>query len=316
MDQRTAVIILAGFLGAGKTTLLNRLLKAPDMEGTAVIVNDFGALNIDAELLGEVSNAVYSLQNGCICCSVQNDLLAQLASLAQRKPRLERILIECSGVSDPERIIQTLAYPRLKALLRLDSLITLVDSSHHLALEGDYARLARAQSAAADVLLLNKADLVSAEQLSELRQLFGQQNPRALIHECTQAELPDALWRTPRHSEHALHSHDNSHSHGASHSELFTSWHWQSRGSFDSTRLREWLANLPAGLLRIKGLIRLDNEQRPFWLQQVASRGEFHPAQLKADDEMHLVFIAQSSFKQEQALMAGLEECLLAANNT
>jgi len=265
MDNRTAVIILAGFLGAGKTTLLNRLLKAPDMDGTAVIVNDFGALNIDAELLGEASNAVYSLQNGCICCSVQNDLLAQLGSLAKRRPHLTRILIECSGVSDPERIIQTLAYPRLKQVLRLDSVITLVDSSGHLSLEGDYARLARAQTAAADVLLLNKTDLTSAAQLAELRQRFAEQNPRALLHECVQAELPEALWREPRRAEQT--EAEIVHSHRATHGELFTSWHWQGAGSFDSARLRRWLSELPAGLLRIKGLIRLDNEARPFWLQ-------------------------------------------------
>jgi len=310
MDNRTAVIILAGFLGAGKTTLVNRLLSAPDMDDTAVIVNDFGALNIDAELLGQASNAVYSLQNGCICCSVQNDLLAQLGSLAKRRPQLQRILIECSGVSDPERIIQTLAYPRLKQVLRLDGVITLVDSSHHLTLEGDYARLARAQTAAADVLLLNKTDLASAAQLGELRQLFARQNPRALLHECVQAELPDALWREPRHDEQP--AAETAHSHTATHSELFSSWHWQSAGRFDSARLRRWLAELPGGLLRIKGLIRLDNEARPFWLQQVAGRCEFHPAN-QNEQPMHLVFIAQSAFNGQQALIKGLEDCLLPA---
>jgi len=308
MDNRTAVIILAGFLGAGKTTLLNRLLKAPDMDGTAVIVNDFGALNIDAELLGEASNAVYSLQNGCICCSVQNDLLAQLGSLAKRRPQLTRILIECSGVSDPQRIIQTLAYPRLKQVLRLDLVITLVDSSNHLSLEGDYARLARAQTAAADVLLLNKTDLASAAQLAELRQLFAQQNPRALLHECVQAELPEALWREPRRAEQA--EAETAHSHTATHGELFSSWQWQSFGSFDSARLRSWLTELPTGLLRIKGLIHLDNEARPFWLQQVAGRCEFHPAN-PSEQPMHLVFIAQSCFNGQQALIKGLEDCLL-----
>jgi len=310
MDKRTAVIILAGFLGAGKTTLVNRLLKAPDMQDSAVIVNDFGALNIDAELLGETSQAIYSLQNGCICCSVQNDLLAQLSSLAQRKPRLKRILIECSGVSDPERIIQTLAYPRLKQVLRLDSVITLVDSSQHLSLEGDYARLARAQTSAADILLLNKTDLAQPEALNELGQLFSQQNPRALLHECVQAELPDTLWRQPRHFEQPSHEMAHSHSHHKTHSELFSSWHWQSRGSFASARLRHWLAELPAGLLRIKGLIRLDQEARPFWLQQVASRNEFHPAN-QNKQPMHLVFIAQSGFNERSALLERLEDCLL-----
>jgi len=308
MDHRTAVIILAGFLGAGKTTLLNRLLKAPDMDETAVIVNDFGALDIDAELLGETSNAVYSLQNGCICCSVQNDLLVQLASLAKRRPHLERILMECSGVSDPERIIQTLAYPRLKQQLRLDSVITLIDSSNHLELEGDYAHLARAQTAAADVLLLNKTDLAHASRLSALRQHFARQNPRALVHECVQAELPEALWREPRQQTRRTLS---AHTHTSTHDELFTRWQWQGSGRFDSTRLRQWLAALPDGLLRIKGLIHLEQEARPFWLQQVAGRSELHPA-TQSDANTHLVFIGKSSFQQQKTVLAGLEDCLLA----
>ena len=134
MAERIAVTVVAGFLGAGKTTLLNRMVRQAGDSRLAVIVNDFGALNIDAALVAEVTDAVYSLQNGCICCTVQEDLLAQLVSLAQFSPRLERIVIECSGVSDPQRIVQTLGYPQLRDLLRLDLVITLVDATRHLEL--------------------------------------------------------------------------------------------------------------------------------------------------------------------------------------
>ena len=103
--QRIAVTVVSGFLGAGKTTLLNRMVRRAEGSRLAVIVNDFGELNIDAAIVSEVTDAVYSLQNGCICCTVQEDLLAQLSSLAQLQPRLERIVIECSGVSDPQRIV-------------------------------------------------------------------------------------------------------------------------------------------------------------------------------------------------------------------
>ena len=191
-----------------------------------MIVNDFGALNIDAALVAEVTDAVYSLQNGCICCTVQEDLLAQLASLAQLSPRLERIVIECSGVSDPQRIVQTLGYPQLRGLLRLDLVITLVDATRHLALEGEYARLARAQVSAADVLLLNKSDLVGADELARLREALP---GRALLHVGVQADLPDSLWldaEPPSRVPGVLKPVAT-----ADHGQLFESWVWEGEGS-------------------------------------------------------------------------------------
>ncbi|WP_259768968.1 GTP-binding protein, partial [Pseudomonas protegens] len=148
------VTVVAGFLGAGKTTLLNRMVQRADSGRLAVIVNDFGELNIDAAIIAEVTDAVYSLQNGCICCTVQEDLLAQLVSLSKLRPALERIVIECSGVSDPQRIVQTIGYPQLRNRLHLDAVITLVDASGYQDLEGEMARLSRAQVACADWVLL------------------------------------------------------------------------------------------------------------------------------------------------------------------
>jgi G3E family GTPase len=182
---------------------------------------------------------VVSLQNGCICCTVQEDLLAQLANLASMQPRLERIVIECSGVSDPQRIVQTLAYPQLRSQMRLDMVITVVDATRHLQLDGEYARLARAQVAAADLLLLNKTDLISDDQLTVLRTALG---PKVRVHESVQAELPDALWLDAEHTSKSMDrltpvATDN-------HSEMFNSWLWRGEGCLDSERLRAWLTAL------------------------------------------------------------------------
>lgn len=301
MAERIAVTVVAGFLGAGKTTLLNRMVRQAGDSRLAVIVNDFGALNIDAALVAEVTDAVYSLQNGCICCTVQEDLLAQLASLAQLSPRLERIVIECSGVSDPQRIVQTLGYPQLRDLLRLDLVITLVDATRHLELEDDYARLARAQVAAADVLLLNKADLVGEATLAAVLQALP---GRALVHVGVQADLPEALWLEPAQRAPGLVPVA-----GVAHAGLFESWLWRSGERFDGARLQAWLGQVPAEIFRIKGCIRLAGREESLWLQQVGGRSQFEAMRERAEGSQ-LVFIARQGFAGREALERGLRDCL------
>ncbi|MCU1760284.1 GTP-binding protein [Pseudomonas sp. 14P_8.1_Bac3] len=304
---RIAVTVVSGFLGAGKTTLLNRMVRRAEGSRLAVIVNDFGELNIDAAIVSEVTDAVVSLQNGCICCTVQEDLLAQLTGMAQLQPRLERIVIECSGVSDPQRIVQTLAYPQLRSQMQLDMVITVVDATRHLQLEGEYARLARAQVAAADLLLLNKTDLVDEEQLQALRNALGL---RTRIHESVQAQLPDALWldtdldlksRTVKPMVRV--SNDD-------HSEMFSSWLWQGTTALDVERLRAWLQALPGDVFRVKGLVVLAQGGKAHWLQHVGTRSQFLPATDEAlANATRLVFIARRGFDGWQALGQGLEAC-------
>ena len=304
---RIAVTVVSGFLGAGKTTLLNRMVRRAEGSRLAVIVNDFGELNIDAAIVSEVTDAVYSLQNGCICCTVQEDLLAQLGSLAQLQPRLERIVIECSGVSDPQRIVQTLAYPQLRSQMQLDMVITVVDATRHLQLEGEYARLARAQVAAADLLLLNKSDLVDAQQLQALREVLGE---RTRVHVSVQAELPDALWLDTdlEVEDRAVKpltrvSQDN-------HSEMFSSELWQSTTPLDVERLRGWLQALPGDVFRVKGLVVLAQGAKAHWLQHVGTRSQFLAATGEAGaSATRLVFIARRDFGGWDALRQGLEAC-------
>ncbi|MBK5439613.1 GTP-binding protein [Pseudomonas sp. TH32] len=293
-----AVTVVAGFLGAGKTTLLNRMAQQPQYGRMAVIVNDFGELNIDAAIIAEVTDAVVSLQNGCICCTVQEDLLAQLVSLTQMRPRLDRIVIECSGVSDPQRIVQTLGYPQLKAQLHLDTVITLVDASGYRALEGEFARLSRAQVACADLVLLNKADLISAAELETLRAEIG---GRARVLSTVQAMVPDALLLGERSERNGLSPvlprHD----------QLFESWVWQGNQPLPAKALRDWLGQLPKDLFRLKGLVHLQGNDQPFWLQHVGSRSQFTLANGQTPElAVQLVFIARRGSGLREGLEAQL----------
>ncbi|CAI8860117.1 cobalamin biosynthesis protein CobW [Pseudomonas sp. IT-P253] len=305
--SRIAVTVVSGFLGAGKTTLLNRMVRRAEGRRLAVIVNDFGELNIDAAIVSEVTDAVVSLQNGCICCTVQEDLLAQLTSMAQLQPRLERIVIECSGVSDPQRIVQTLAYPQLRSQMQLDMVITVVDATRHLQLEGEYARLARAQVAAADLLLLNKTDLVDDPQLQTLREALG---ARTRVHASVQAQLPDALWLDSELDLEPRALKPMTRVSTDDHSEMFSSWLWRTTAALDVERLRSWLQALPSEVFRVKGLVVLAQSGKAHWLQHVGTRSQFLPATDEAQaNATRLVFIAGRGFDGWEALGRGLDAC-------
>ncbi|MNO70603.1 putative metal chaperone YciC [compost metagenome] len=300
------VTVVAGFLGAGKTTLLRSLLQRSEGRRLALIVNDFGELNVDAEMIAEQSDAVYSLQNGCLCCTMQDDLLAQLGRLASVQPPVERIVIECSGVADPQPIVQALGYPQLRKRLHLDALITVVDAARAEPLEGEYARLERRQAAAADLLLLNKCDLASREQLDSLRRRFGE--PERMV-ETVQSELPDALLfgELPADRPERLLPLATS-----NHAELFESWLWRSSGQLDPHRLRSWLDGLPQGLFRLKGRVHLSGRAEPLWLQYVGGRSQFLAAESEESDNC-LVFIAVRQSELRAQLEQGLAACLVGA---
>ena len=142
MPKPTPVTVLAGFLGAGKTTLLNRILQSQHGLRIAVMINDFGALNIDAQLVSAIEDDfTVNLENGCICCNIRDDLLAQTLALLRRPDPPEYIIVEASGVSDPMAIAETFTLTEISHLLYLDSVITLVDAEQFGNLTGDYQRL-------------------------------------------------------------------------------------------------------------------------------------------------------------------------------
>jgi Ni2+-binding GTPase involved in maturation of urease and hydrogenase len=166
--RRTPVTVLTGFLGAGKTTLLNRILNGDHGMRVGVLVNDFGSINIDADLVVDVESDVISLANGCVCCSIRDDLSAAVIQVMERPERPEYILLEASGVAEPTGIALTFADdPSLIDRVRLDSIICVIDAEQVFAAP-DQIELKIWQVATADMVILNKTDLVGREQIQRI----------------------------------------------------------------------------------------------------------------------------------------------------
>ncbi|MEM4204541.1 MAG: GTP-binding protein, partial [Candidatus Methanomethylicaceae archaeon] len=154
--QPIPVTIITGFLGAGKTSLLNHILQHTQGLRAAVLVNDFGEINIDAQLVVGVESNTVALSNGCICCTIRDDLLMTVLDLVARPERPEYILIETSGVSDPVSIALTFMLPELRPYVVVDSILTVIDCEQLPSLEGENAILADLQIRSADMVVLNK----------------------------------------------------------------------------------------------------------------------------------------------------------------
>lgn len=193
-ERRIPVVVLTGFLGAGKTTLLNHALGTPELAGTAVLINEFGDVAVDHHLVDKIDETLLVLDGGCICCSVQGDLVRALKGLfkraAQREISLERVLIETTGLADPAPVVHTLMEePFIAARFRCDGVITAVDTTHADS-QLDHEREAQRQVAMADRLLLTKCDLSTPEQRAALADRLAQLNPGAAQIEVFGGQAP------------------------------------------------------------------------------------------------------------------------------
>jgi G3E family GTPase len=184
------ITIITGFLGAGKTTLLNYILNNNHGMRIAVLVNDFGSVNIDSELIIGVEGESVSLSNGCICCTIRDDLLKAVLGVIQRENPPEYIVIETSGVSDPFAVAETFMLPALRPFAAVDSIVTVVDAEQIRDLQGEQEVLAMDQISAADIIVMNKVDLVDKAGLSVARSFIREVVPDARILEVTHGRAP------------------------------------------------------------------------------------------------------------------------------
>ena len=189
-SDRTPVTVLTGYLGAGKTTLLNRILTEAHGKRYAVIVNEFGEVGIDNDLVVDADEEVFEMNNGCVCCTVRGDLIRILGGLVRRKGGFDAIIVETTGLADPGPVAQTFFVDEdVKAKTKLDSITTVVDAKH-IALRLADSREAQEQIAFADQIVLNKTDLVPEAELVALEARLRRLNPLAPIHRSVRSNVP------------------------------------------------------------------------------------------------------------------------------
>lgn len=255
LRARVPVTVLAGFLGSGKTTLLNRILEGDHGLRIAVLVNDFGSIGVDSRLIVSRAANVITLENGCICCSVRADLIAQLTALLEGSAAPEHVLIETSGVADPGRLLVALRDPHLRGLSRVDGVITLVDTAGIDTIPLSMQELARRQLASADLIVFNKTDLVSSDDVASLRLRLTY--PRARVVEARHANVPLGLVLGLDGGVSSDPEAGDEGSAPVGHGDLFSTWTWTSGRPLAYAAVRDVLASLPSDVYRAKGFLDL-----------------------------------------------------------
>ena len=297
------VTVLTGYLGAGKTTLLNRILTHEHGKKVAVIVNEFGEVGIDNQLVIDADEEIFEMNNGCICCTVRGDLIRIIANLMKRRDKFDHLVIETTGLADPAPVIQTFFVDEdMQEKLNLDAVVTVVDAKH-IWQHWD-ADEAQEQIAFADVILLNKTDLVTPEQLEELENRIRGMNAMAKIYRTRNSELEmDALLGVKAFDlDRALEVDPNFLSEDAhEHDESVYSIALVEKGELDGDKLNQWLSNLlqtrGPDIFRMKGILNIAGEDERFVFQGVHMLLDGKPDRLWKEGEQRkneLVFIGRN----------------------
>jgi len=305
--QPIPLVVLGGYLGAGKTTLLNQLLSNADGRRVAVLVNDFGEVNIDAALIRERGADVIQLENGCICCSIGGRLAEALTAIDARAERPELLVIEASGVSDPLRIAQV---GLLDRAFRLHGIVVAVDAERvQTTLQDAYVGdIVRQQIAGATALVLTKTDLAGLVTTAAAAQVAAAIAPHATVLQGQMGRLPlsvffDAGEVLPPSSG-LLGAGGRWHSGGPS---GISSFAWRTLRHLDKHTLRQCLRDLPVPLLRAKGIVWLEGQVQPQAVHVVGGRTMFSPLAASDIQESTLVFIGCFDSQAKDKVLRYLE---------
>jgi G3E family GTPase len=318
LESSVPVTVLTGYLGAGKTTLLNRILTHEHGKKVAIIVNEFGEVGIDHQLVVDTDEEIFEMNNGCICCTVRGDLIRIIGNLMKRRDKFDHLVIETTGLADPAPVIQTFFMDEdVQVQTNLDAVVTVVDARHiHQHWDADEAQ---EQIAFADVVLLNKTDLVTPAELDDLERRIRGMNAIAKIYRTQNAvvemdvllgvkafDLNRALEIDPQFLGEEAHEHD----------ETVTSIALVESGSVDGEKLNRWIGKLlrdqGQDIFRTKGILNIAGEENRFVFQGVHMLFEGRPDRPWKPNEIpknELVFIGRNL--DEVQLKQDFRACLV-----
>ncbi|MFN9648560.1 MAG: CobW family GTP-binding protein [Pseudanabaena sp.] len=322
------VTIVTGFLGSGKTTLLNQILKNRQDLKVAVLVNEFGDINIDGQLLIDIEDGMVELSNGCICCTINDGLVDAVYNVLERSERIDYMVIETTGVADPLPIALTFLGTELKHLTRLDSILTVIDAETFTS-EHFQSEAALSQVEYGDIVLLNKTDLVPEEQVEELEEYLRKKKSKARILRSQYGEVPLPLIldvdlaptsvyqqvenedEIHEHDHHEHHEHEHHHHH-SDHlaNDGFISISFQSDRRFDFDKFTYFLDKvMPNDVFRAKGVLSFASQDMRFIFQLSGKRYELSYDHRQKPTGNQLVLIGRNL--DGILLQQQLQECLV-----
>ena len=318
------VTIITGFLGSGKTTLLNYILANQEGLKTAVLVNEFGAVGIDNELIVSTDGNMIELSNGCVCCTINEDLVEAVHKIFDRPVKIDYLVVETTGLADPLPVAQTFLNTELRGMTRLDSIVTLVDCANY-SLDLFDSQAAYSQIAQGDVIVLNKTDLVGAAEVDLIEARVRDIKGGARILRTHNAEIPlplilsagrfesDRYFATHHEHERGHDHHHQSHHHQSHHleSDRFGSISFQSDRPFSIHKFQEFLDKLPANVFRAKGILWFAESPQRHVFHLVGGRSTLEHFEWQGEKHTRLVFIGQDLDRQN--LNKQIEDCLATA---
>ena len=302
------VLLVTGFLGAGKTTVVNHLLANADGRRIAAVVNDFGAINIDAELIAGASDGVVSLANGCICCSLEGDLLRTLSTLLRRDPKPEYIVIETSGVADPADIVRNLLDPVILREASLETVLCVMDAATPASALDD--ALMRSQLRVADIVALSKLDLADERAGARMREAIRALRVPAVVVDARNGEIPAALL-FPANVDRAPAPREPGPKRPAE--ERFETLSWTSEQPLSLPRLQQAIGRLAPKLARAKGLFEtIEQPGRLMVFQFAGGRATLATGEVPAPGvpRARIVFIAELGVLSKAELDGLMEACV------